>query len=102
MQHYVCVPCKVRLRGSGNPSEPVVGLCPECGSRLEPVARLAALVGFRSVMSINAAAAAPPAGSGRRISECVDEFVGRRAASLERDDLELGQWLYDEGGRSVS
>jgi len=102
MQHYVCVPWKVRLRGSCAATVPVVGVCPECSSRLEAVARLAALVGFRSVIVIDGTAAAPPAPSGQRVLDCVDEFVGRRAAILERDGLDAGQWLDDDGGRSAS
>jgi hypothetical protein len=65
---------------------------------LEPVARLAALVGLQSMMSVDEAAAAPAASSGQRIAGVVEEFVARRAAILERDRFDAGDWLDDGGG----
>ncbi|HEY3946716.1 MAG TPA: hypothetical protein VGL78_15915 [Solirubrobacteraceae bacterium] len=64
---------------------------------MEPVAHLAALVGLRSMMSVDQAAAAPLASSGQRIAGRVEEFATRRAAILERDRFDAGHWL-DEGG----
>jgi hypothetical protein len=48
MPHYKCAPCKTRLY-SATPPELVGDLCPECGALLEPVTRLADIVGFRSI-----------------------------------------------------
>jgi hypothetical protein len=54
------------------------------------------------MMSIDEAAAAPPASSRQRIADRVDEFVTRRAAILERDRFDAGHWLDDGGGERAS
>jgi DNA-directed RNA polymerase subunit RPC12/RpoP len=49
MPHYKCAPCKTRLYSAASAPELVGDLCPECGALLEPVGRLAEIVGYRSI-----------------------------------------------------
>jgi hypothetical protein len=46
--YFKCVPCKIRVSESGASTAHTDGACPDCGSRLEPVAELTEVVGFRS------------------------------------------------------
>ena len=95
MPHYKCDACKARLNVSGKLAELVGDLCPECGSLLAPVADLAQVVGYRSIISRDRPATAPPSESHQRIADLLDEFVVRRAAILERDRLDAERWLDD-------
>jgi hypothetical protein len=92
MPHYKCVACRTRLQVWGSPTELVRDLCPECGSRLEPVAELGELVGLRSIQSGDGADAAAGQRGRRSTAPRIDEFVTRRAAILERErfDVEPG------------
>ena len=49
MLHFKCVECRLRLASSVAPDEGVAVPCPGCGSSLEPVARLAEIVGFQAI-----------------------------------------------------
>ena len=49
MLHFKCVECRLRLASSVAPDEGVALPCPGCGSSLEPVARLAEIMGFQAI-----------------------------------------------------
>jgi hypothetical protein len=72
-------------------------LCPDCGSLLEPVERLAEVVGFRSIRSRDGAAVGEAAGTHELIAGRVDDFLARRAAILAQARLDAERWV-DEGG----
>jgi hypothetical protein len=96
MPHYTCVECRTRLQVWGSPTELVKDLCPECGSRLEPVAELRELVGLRSIQSGDGAGDAAGQGVRRSSTPRVDEFVARRAAILERERFDVDHGTGDD------
>jgi hypothetical protein len=49
MPHFKCAACRTRLYSASAPADLVDGLCPRCGSPLEPVGELAEIVGFQSM-----------------------------------------------------
>ena len=101
MQHYKCLPCKARLRLSGSPTEPAGVACPECGSPMEPAARLADLVGLRSILSVDDAAAVSK-DSGQPVGQRIDGFIRRRAVMLERDRFAAENWFGDDEERAAA
>jgi hypothetical protein len=54
MPHYKCDGCRTRLYSAAGPTDVVGGLCPGCGSPLEPVDDLTKIVGFRSIAGTHA------------------------------------------------
>ena len=46
MPYVKCVRCRIRVPDAGAGSDE--GLCPNCGKPLEPVAKLAELMGYRT------------------------------------------------------
>ena len=48
MPHFKCVACKSRLYSAAASAAPL-GLCPGCGSVLQPVGVLTEIVGFKSI-----------------------------------------------------
>jgi hypothetical protein len=51
MLHFKCVECRLRLASSVAPDDGVGEPCPGCGSSLEPVVRLAEIMGFQAIRS---------------------------------------------------
>ena len=49
MRDFKCVACKIRTRRAGDSAHDAGDACPSCGSPLEPVGKLAEIVGFRWV-----------------------------------------------------
>ena len=49
MRDFKCVACKIRTRRAAVSAHDAGDACPGCGSQLEPVRRLADVVGFRWV-----------------------------------------------------
>ena len=49
MRDFKCVACKIRTRRAGDSAHDAGDACPSCGSQLEPVGKLADIVGFRWV-----------------------------------------------------
>ena len=49
MPHFKCVGCKARLYSTAARADLLDDLCPRCGSPLEPVGKLAEIVGFQSM-----------------------------------------------------
>ena len=49
MPHFKCEGCRSRLYSAAAPTDLVGGLCPACGTVLQPVGALTELVGFRSI-----------------------------------------------------
>src|SRR5947209_8592660 len=102
MPHYKCAACRIRLHVSAKPAELVGDLCPECGLLLEPVLELAELIGFRSIRTVDSAADAVRSNSHRRIADGVDDFLTRRATTLERDRIDAESWLNDDEPRAAA
>jgi len=96
MPHYKCVACRTRLQVWGSSTELVKDLCPECGSRLEPVAELRELVGLRSIQCGDGGEDAAGQGVRRVNTPRVDEFVARRAAILERERFDVDHGSGDD------
>ena len=70
MPHFKCLPCRLRLHRAAGTADLVGDLCPGCGSLLEPVVRLAEIVGFQSITS------SPP--SRQRIADRLDGLYARQ------------------------
>jgi hypothetical protein len=91
MPHCMCAACRIRCQTEGSPADVVGGLCPSCGSLLEPVTDLSAVVGFRRVMLGDEApdatlAILAPAVAGRTsLVDRVDPFISRRGALITRE-----------------
>jgi hypothetical protein len=96
MPHYKCVACRTRLQVWARPTELVKELCPECGSRLQPVAELSELVGLRSIQSCDWADDAAGQAVRRSGTPRIDEFVTRRAAILERERFDVDHGTGDD------
>lgn len=84
MPYLKCVPCKVRVSGAGPAGELTAGSCPGCGQPLEPVGKLAEVLGYRS-----------PKLHDSPVPARVADISGGRAASEAQ--LDSDRWL-DEGG----
>ena len=95
MPHFKCEACRTRLRAAG-PDDQVGYLCPGCGSLLEPVGKIADVLGYRSITSSDEADDEAP-GSGQRLAERVGDFHARRQAILARAHLDAERWV-DDGG----
>ena len=97
MPHFKCVACRTRLYSAVRPAELVSDLCPRCGSPLEPVGKLAEVVGFKSVEPRDSAADGGAPGPHERIAGRVDDLTARREAILADARLDAERWL-DDGG----
>jgi hypothetical protein len=86
--YFKCVPCRIRVSESGAGTALTDGGCPNCGSRLEPVAELTEVVGFRSPNLLDLSV--PPG-----VAERVADISGGRAVAEAQ--AEVDRWL-DEGG----
>ena len=95
MPHYKCAACKARLHSSGKSDELLGGLCPGCGSVLEPVTELSQLVGLRSITSRDSDTAAEESKPDQRVAGLLDKFVARRTSIVERQRLGAERWLDD-------
>ena len=73
LPHYKCVGCRMRLHSSVGPADLVGDLCPGCGSLLEPVEKLADIVGFQSIGR-----------SSEGIADRLDALYARRVATDTR------------------
>jgi hypothetical protein len=91
MPHCMCAACRIRCQTEGTEADAVGGLCPCCGSLLEPVTDLSAVVGFRRVTMSDEAldatvAILAPAVTGRTpVVDRVDPFISRRGALITRE-----------------
>lgn len=97
MPHYKCEACKTRLYNAGTPTGLVGDLCPGCGSLLEPVEKLAEVVGFRSIKPHEGEGDAP--GRHQRIAERIGDLMARREARAQAE-LDIERWLHDGDGFS--
>jgi hypothetical protein len=79
-----CVSCKIRVSGADAGTDLTGGSCPACGQPLEPVGKLAELLGFRTPNIYDSSV--PP--------RVADISGGRSAAEA---DLDADRWL-KEGG----
>lgn len=84
MPYLKCVPCKIRVSGAGAGTDLTGGSCPGCGQSLEPVGKLAEVLGFRTPNIYDSSV--PPR---------VGDISGGRAAA--EADLDADRWL-NEGG----
>ena len=99
MPHCMCAACRIRCQTEGSTADVVGGLCPYCGSLLEPVTDLSAVVGFRRVTlgdeapDATVAILAPGAPGRTPVIDRVDPFISRRGAVItreqQRDDGDL-------------
>jgi hypothetical protein len=99
MPHFKCVGCKTRLYSAACPADLVGDLCPGCGSPLEPVGKLAEIVGFQSITHRSDAVDGSSPRRPRRIGSRVDALFARREALLARARLDAGRSA-DDGGTS--
>ncbi|MDE3070104.1 MAG: hypothetical protein KGJ43_05190 [Acidobacteriota bacterium] len=93
--HLCCRACQVRLRAGATEVDLLDGMCPVCGSTLEPAARAADALGFRSFdwsMIIGEAEGEPAGAAGRPI-----DLSTRREPLSAPDDLDSERSL-DRGG----
>ncbi len=85
MRDFQCVACRIRTRPAGDGDE-----CPGCGAPLEPVSRLADVVGFRSVTSGGRVGNPAPVG----------DFTARRDAAYAQrvsDAMDAEPWMDVDG-----
>lgn len=82
MPYLECEPCRRRLYRAGS-GDQVGDLCPGCGSLLEPVGELAALVGLGLIRSAKAADGAASSPHQRIADQLGDLIVRRQAAFAE-------------------
>lgn len=97
MPHFKCVACKTRLYGAATPADVVGDLCPGCGSLLEPVGKLAEIVGFQSIKPRDGGADRSRPRGHQPIAGRVDALFARREAFLTQARLDAGRWV-DDGG----
>jgi hypothetical protein len=79
MPHLECQPCRNRLYRAGR-GDQVDYVCPACGSLLEPVDELAAVVGFQLITfaeTADGSASSPH----HRIADQLTELIVRRQAA---------------------
>jgi hypothetical protein len=88
MPYLKCVSCKIRVSTAGDGMALTEGSCPSCGFALEPVVKLAEVMGFRSPNLLDESVSPP-------VAARVDDISGGRAAAEAQ--LESDRWL-DEGG----
>jgi len=82
--YFKCVPCKIRVSTAGAGTALTDGLCPGCGLALEPVVKLAEVLGFRSPNLLDPSF--PPS-----VAERVADISGGRA--VVEAQLETDRWL---------
>ena len=93
MPHYRCVACRYRLHSKEATAE-AVGVCPGCGTSLEPVDDLTELVGLRSITPGGGPGAAATAH--QRLAQRVAD-IGARRGSPQPD---ASRWIDDDGSFS--
>jgi hypothetical protein len=99
MPHCMCAACRIRCQSEGSAADVVGDLCPYCGSLLEPVSDLSAVVGFRRISlsgeapDATVAILAPAVSERIPVVDRVDPFISRRGALItreqQRDDGDL-------------
>jgi hypothetical protein len=97
MPHFKCVGCKTRLYSAARPTDLVGDLCPGCGSRLEPVGKLAEIVGFQSIEQRDRAADDSRPRRGQPIVRRVDDLFARSEEIRAQARLDARRAL-DDGG----
>jgi hypothetical protein len=91
MPHCMCAACRIRCQSEGSAADVVGDLCPYCGSVLEPVTSLSAVVGFRRISlgdeapDATLAILAPAVTDRTPVVERVDPFISRRGALITRE-----------------
>jgi hypothetical protein len=97
-----CVACRIRLDQAGPEADLFEGLCPICGIALEPAAKLAELVGFRSFDLAQGEQAFETSPDARKRSvRRVQDLMARRDTAQAQTRLDAERWI-DEGGRFSS
>jgi hypothetical protein len=99
--HCICAACRIRCQTEGSAADVIGDLCPSCGSLLEPVTDLSAVVGFRRVtLDIEApgstvASREPAVRDHSAVVDRVDPFISRRGALISREQQRAdGDLLY--------
>jgi hypothetical protein len=91
MPHCMCAACRIRCQSEGSAADVVGDLCPYCGSLLEPVTDLSAVVGFRRISlgdeapDATLAILAPAVTARTPVVDRVDPFISRRGAVITRE-----------------
>lgn len=91
MPHCMCAACRIRCQSEGSAADVVGDLCPYCGSLLEPVTDLSAVVGFRRITlgdeapDATLAILAPAVTDRSPVVDRVDPFISRRGALITRE-----------------
>ncbi len=99
MSYFKCVTCRIRLDQAGPEADLFEGLCPICGTALEPAATLAELVGFRSFdLAGDEQAFDNPADTRKRSVRRVQDLMARRDTAHTQTRLDVERWI-DEAGR---
>ena len=91
MPYLKCVPCRIRVSGAGAAADLTDGSCPGCGQPLEPVAKVAEVLGYHSPNLYGSSV--PP-----RVAERVVDISGGRAAAEAH--LDADRWLREGGSLS--
>ncbi len=98
MPYFKCVACRIRLDRASPEVTLFDGLCPMCGTALEPAKDLTELVGFRAFDLAQGDRSFDPPSGGH------DQFVGRLLDAMAQREsaqgpaqLDAERWL-DEGG----
>jgi hypothetical protein len=98
MPHFKCVGCRTRLYSAARPVDLVGDLCPGCGSLLEPVGKLAEIVGFQSIKHLDSAVDGGRAGRhDEGIAGRVDDLFARSEEIRAQARLDARRSL-DDGG----
>jgi hypothetical protein len=98
MLHFKCVECRLRLATSDAPDDDVGELCPGCGSLLEPVARLAEIVGFQAIGPLGPREIARD--GHRRLATRVRELRDLEQAARAQAEQKTWRWLDPDGSFS--
>ena len=101
MPHFKCVACKTRLYGAATPADVVGDLCPGCGSLLEPVGKLAEIVGFQSIKPRDGGVDRSRPREHQPIAGRVDALFARREAFLTQARLDAGRCV-DDGAKGTT
>ena len=96
MSYFKCVTCRIRLDQAGPEADLFEGLCPICGTALEPAATLAELVGFRSFdLAGDEQAFDNPADARKRSVRRVQDLMARRDTAHTQTRLDAERWIDD-------
>ena len=98
-RHLSCPACRIRVFANDPEIHLLEGSCPICGATLKSVSSASEVVGFRS-FDLGELSDGGSSGAPHHVGRPGD-FVTRRLAAVERDDLDAHRWLDERGSFAI-